>query len=79
MPQDVGQELAKMAQRAANVTPHEMERLLKNAGWTLRRTSGGHALYTKAGARRPIPVPLHPGAMKKGLVLDMIKTIRESL
>lgn len=32
---------------------------LKAAGWSLARVEGSHHIMDKAGASRPIPVPVH--------------------
>ncbi|MCI0778070.1 MAG: type II toxin-antitoxin system HicA family toxin [Chloroflexi bacterium] len=56
-----------------------MEKAATDAGWMLRRTTGSHAIYKKDGARRPLAIPIHARAMKRGLALDLIKTIRDSL
>ena len=79
MPTDVRRDLDKLAKRANNIRPRELEKAATDAGWMLRRTTGSHAIYKKDGARRPLAIPIHAGAMKRGLALDLIKTIRDSL
>ena len=37
----------------------EMCRVLERAGWVLKRIQGSHHIYRRAGARRPLPVPVH--------------------
>jgi len=32
---------------------------LERAGWTLDRIKGSHHIYTRPGALRPLPVPVH--------------------
>jgi predicted RNA binding protein YcfA (HicA-like mRNA interferase family) len=52
------------------VSGKEMCRALERAGWILRRIEGSHYIYRRAGARRPVPVPVHgnqklkPGTQK---------------
>ena len=41
------------------VTGQEMCRALERAGWTLVRIRSSHFIYDRAGAVRPIPVPVH--------------------
>ena len=40
-------------------TGKEICRLLEQRGWTLRRTKGSHHIYSKAGERWIITVPIH--------------------
>ncbi|MBL8220647.1 MAG: type II toxin-antitoxin system HicA family toxin [Bryobacterales bacterium] len=50
------------------ITGPEMCRLLENAGWRLQRVSGSHHIYTKAGERKVLSVPLHGNRdLKPGL------------
>lgn len=37
----------------------ELCRVLERHGWTLARIKGAHYIYKRAGAPRPIPVPVH--------------------
>lgn len=32
---------------------------LKAAGWSLARIEGSHHIMDKAGAQRPVPIPVH--------------------
>lgn len=41
------------------VSGPEMCKALEHKGWTLARVTGSHFIYTRPGARRPIPVPKH--------------------
>lgn len=79
MPNDVRRQLDELAQRPDNIRPREIEKVAKDADWTYRRTTGGHAIYKKPGAWRPLSIPQHPGAMKRGTVLKLIRILRESL
>lgn len=36
---------------------YEVIELLEANGWVYRRTKGGHHIFMKAGARRPVPLP----------------------
>lgn len=42
-----------------HVSGPEMCRILERQGWILSRIRGGHHIYNRPGARRPIPVPIH--------------------
>ena len=79
MPKDIRRELDELAQRPNNIRPREMEKVAVDAGWTYRRTTGGHAIYTKEGAPRPLPIPQHTGAFKGKLARKLIERIREAL
>ncbi len=79
MPRDIGRDLDKLAGRPDNIKSRELEKVAQDAGWTHRRTTGSHFIYTKAGARRPLPIPRRTGSMKRGTALGLIRIIRESL
>jgi predicted RNA binding protein YcfA (HicA-like mRNA interferase family) len=45
-----------------------MCRLIETNGWLLRRISGSHHIYSKAGERKVISIPVHGGkTLKPGL------------
>ncbi len=77
MPKEI--QLDELAQRPNNIRPREMEKAAMDAGWTYRRTTGGHAIYKKAGQPRPLPIPQHPGALNGRLAKALIERIRQSL
>lgn len=41
------------------VSGKRMCKVLETAGWTLARKTGSHFIYSRPGAPRPIPVPVH--------------------
>jgi predicted RNA binding protein YcfA (HicA-like mRNA interferase family) len=41
------------------VSGKEMCKALERAGWRLVRIRSSHHIYHKAGAPRPVPVPVH--------------------
>lgn len=41
------------------ITGPELCRLLEANGWRLQRISGSHHIYTKAGERKVLSVPVH--------------------
>ena len=41
------------------VSGSEMCEALERKGWRKVRIRGSHHIYNRAGARRPIPVPVH--------------------
>ena len=52
------------------------ERLLEDFGWTLDRTKGSHATFTKPGCY-PITVPTKHGSKVKRIYLDKICELLE--
>ena len=49
-------------------------RLLERHGWGLRRISGSHHIYTKAGTNSRITVPVHGNSsLKLGLQRTLMK------
>jgi len=49
-------------------------RLLKSKGWDLKRISGSHHIYTKAGSTARISVPVHGNTpLKIGLQTHLMK------
>ncbi|MCH7699596.1 MAG: type II toxin-antitoxin system HicA family toxin [Chloroflexi bacterium] len=79
MPRDIRRDLDRLARRPDNIRPREIEKVAKDADWTHRRTTGGHAIYTKPGQPRPLSIPQHPGALKRGTAKKLIERIRQSL
>ena len=68
-------ELKALRQRAANMRFHEVAALVEEQGWTLARVRGGHHIYSKAGARRPLVVQ---NDLRVGTTRDIInQLIRE--
>ncbi len=53
------------------MTYREMEKLLLQHGWKKDTQKGSHAHFVKHG--QLILVPNHPGDMKKGLALGILK------
>jgi predicted RNA binding protein YcfA (HicA-like mRNA interferase family) len=53
------------------VTKHEVEKLLKQAGFE-RRGGGKHDIWIKKGFP-PIPVPRHKGDIPKGTLKSIVK------
>ena len=51
-----------------------MCRLVETQGWTLRRISGSHHIYSKPGERKVISIPVHGNkALKPGLALRIAR------
>jgi predicted RNA binding protein YcfA (HicA-like mRNA interferase family) len=49
-------------------------KLLKSRGWNLKRVSGSHHIFLKAGQRERIVVPVHANKpMKLGLLRAQMK------
>jgi len=52
----------------------EFAKLLERRGWELRRISGSHHVYAKAGSVERISVPVHGNApLKIGLLRHLMK------
>ena len=62
-----------MGKELPALRPAEIIRALEKAGFFVVRQSGSHVIMYKAGLPRPIPVPKHPGALKKSLQERIIK------
>ena len=51
-----------------------MCRLVEKNGWSLRRITGSHHIYTKPGERKVISIPVHGNkTLKPGLVARVAK------
>ena len=48
-------------------------RLLESRGWQLKRISGSHHIYLRAGVPARISVPVHSGVLKRGLQKYLMK------
>jgi predicted RNA binding protein YcfA (HicA-like mRNA interferase family) len=56
------------------ITGPEMCRLIEANGWSLRRISGSHHIYAKAGERKVISVPVHGNKdLKSGLAVRIAR------
>lgn len=56
------------------ISGKEVCRLLREAGWTLRRIHGSHHIFGKAGERKIITVPVHGNQiLKPGLANRIAK------
>ena len=53
--------------------PTELITALEKAGFHVIRQSGSHVILYKEGLNRTIPVPVHPGELKKNLQNRIIK------
>ncbi|MBI4304473.1 MAG: type II toxin-antitoxin system HicA family toxin [Chloroflexi bacterium] len=62
-----------MSRELPALKPAELIRALEKAGFYIVRQSGSHAILYKEGLPRPIPVPVHPKELKKGLQNKIIK------
>jgi predicted RNA binding protein YcfA (HicA-like mRNA interferase family) len=51
-----------------------MCRLIEANGWSLRRISGSHHIYSKSGERKVISIPVHASkTLKPGLALRIAR------
>jgi predicted RNA binding protein YcfA (HicA-like mRNA interferase family) len=56
------------------ITGPELCQLLDRAGWKLKRIRGSHYVFTKAGERRTVTVPVHgKKEVKPGLAARIAK------
>jgi predicted RNA binding protein YcfA (HicA-like mRNA interferase family) len=53
----------------------EVQRLLVEHGYYLKRISGSHHIFGKAG-ERPIPVPVHHGKVKHVYLREIRKALQ---
>jgi predicted RNA binding protein YcfA (HicA-like mRNA interferase family) len=56
------------------ITGSDLCRLLESNGWTLRRVSGSHHIYSKPGERKVLSVPVHGNqSLKPGLATRLAR------
>ena len=56
------------------VSGRELARILQRRGWILARVHGSHHIFTMAGRRERIVIPLHGNRpLKKGLLRSLMK------
>ena len=51
----------------------EVVRVLKKLGFEEMRQTGGHLIMAHRETHKIIPVPMHSGDIKRGLLMGMIK------
>jgi predicted RNA binding protein YcfA (HicA-like mRNA interferase family) len=52
----------------------EFSRILESHGWSLQRVNGSHHIYSKAGSKIRISVPIHGNeSLKAGLQRHLMK------
>jgi len=57
-----------------SITGSEMCRLIEANGWSLRRISGSHHIYSKPGERKIIAIPVHGSKnLKSGLAVRVAR------
>ncbi len=56
------------------VSGRELARLVQQRGWQLARVNGSHHVFTKAGRRERIVIPIHGNQpLKIGLLRSLMK------
>jgi predicted RNA binding protein YcfA (HicA-like mRNA interferase family) len=56
------------------VSGRELAQVIQRRGWTLARVHGSHHVFTMAGRRERIVIPIHGNEpLKKGLVRSLMK------
>ena len=59
--------------RLPSCTALDVARVLKRAGFVFDHAKGSHQYYRHPDRPRSIPVPFHPGDIKRGLLHEIIK------
>jgi predicted RNA binding protein YcfA (HicA-like mRNA interferase family) len=62
-----------MSQELPALKPVEVVKALERAGFVVKRQTGSHVIMYKAGLRRPISIPQHPGDLPKGTVRAIVR------
>jgi predicted RNA binding protein YcfA (HicA-like mRNA interferase family) len=56
------------------VSGRELAQVIQRRGWTLARVHGSHHVFTTAGRRERIVIPIHGNqSLKKGLLRSLMK------
>ena len=56
------------------ISGRELSRLIQQRGWKLARIHGSHYVFTMAGRRERIVIPIHGNQpLKKGLLRSLMK------
>ena len=56
------------------VSGRELARIVQRRGWTLARIQGSHHVFTMAGRRERIVIPIHGNQpLKQGLLRSLMK------
>lgn len=56
------------------VSGKELAKLIQQRGWTLARINGSHHIFTQAGQRERIVIPIHGNSpLKTGLLRSQMK------
>ena len=56
------------------VSARELAQIVQRRGWTLARVHGSHHVFTMAGRRERIVIPIHGNQpLKKGLLRSLMK------
>jgi predicted RNA binding protein YcfA (HicA-like mRNA interferase family) len=67
--------------RLKMLKPREVVRILKKAGFKEDRQTGSHLILVNRETRKVVPIPMHSGDIKRGLLASIVKesglTLRE--
>lgn len=63
-----------ITERNMNMSHRDVSSHLKNKGWSLERTQGGHDVWGHSSARHKIAVPRHKGDLAPGTVRQILKS-----
>lgn len=61
-----------------NISPAKFGKVLKHFGYKHVRTAGGHDIWNKPGARRPVTFPNHTNPLTEFVVKNGISCMRIS-
>jgi len=62
-----------MKQELPSLKPREVIAALEQAGFSIRRQTGSHAILFKPGIPRPISIPIHPKDLPRGTLRAIIR------
>ena len=68
---DVNQ-AAHPAGRFPSMTAKQVHKMLRKAGFRLIHQRGSHAVFEPPGGGRKVVVPMHPGAMPRGTLRNVL-------
>lgn len=59
------------------ITPKEMAKRYKKAGFRLDRVNGSHYIYVNDATKTTVTIPMHSKDLKKGLESALLKTLKK--
>ena len=73
------EELRALRRRAGNLRARDLVALVEEQGYRRVRTSGGHHIYSKDGAGRPVVIPDRPRTANtaRGIINRLIRDLED--